>query len=736
MYQFQSEISILIVDDNMGDQILLEENLKATTLPLGEIIKVFTLTDAIALLNKRSFALIFLDLFLPDSNGLDTFVEINKKFPYLPIIIYSGSLDTNVSLNAISLGAQDFLIKGDQDEKLLEKSVRYSIERIKSMEALKASNERFNLVSKATNDMVWDWDLVTGHVYRNAEGWKKIFKNTTDIPINSDKVWEERLHPEDKIRSKKLLAEALKSDKDFYEAENRLQRDDGSYVYVYDRGYIIRNKEGKPTRLIGASQDITERKVAELQIIETNLKYQAVIDSPMNGFVLSDKNGNIIDANETACKMFGFTKKELLLLNRKDILEINDPIFIEAMKTRNKIGIADAEVNGIRKNGEHFPMAFVSSRYINANGEERRSSLLTDITERKIAEKKVLVSEQRFKALVQNSGDLLGILDNEGNYLYVSPTSKKILGLEPEYFLGKSAFLFIHPDDIELMQAIFSQLETEKFIKTPPYRSKNAEGEWKWIESSITNLLEEEGINGIVVNSRDISEKKLAEDEAAQEKIIKQKEITEAVITAQESERSEIGRELHDNINQLLGATRLYIDMGKRDEKNKISYLSSASTYTLTAIEEIRKLSKTLITPLIKTIGLRESIEDIIEDITAVHSVKIKLVKDAFDEDLLNEKFKLNIFRIVQEQINNTLKHAKARNIKITIQQSEVNVFISIEDDGVGFDTTERKKGIGISNIISRAELYEGILTIQSSPGKGCKVSIDFPLSKLLLSQQ
>ena len=136
MDQQQSSISILIIEDNIGDQVLLEENLKSTSLNISDITIVSTLADAFRLLDQQSFSLIFLDLFLPDSAGLESFTELVKSFSKIPVIISSGLSDTGVALNAISLGAQDFLIKGDYDFKLLEKTVRYSIERKKNREII------------------------------------------------------------------------------------------------------------------------------------------------------------------------------------------------------------------------------------------------------------------------------------------------------------------------------------------------------------------------------------------------------------------------------------------------------------------------------------------------------------------------------------------------------------------------------------------------------------------------
>src|SRR5215212_6875020 len=194
MDQSQTSISILIIEDNAGDQILLEENLKSTQLLISEITIVPTLAEAFSLLNQQSFSLIFLDLFLPDSAGLESFTELVKTYSKIPVIISSGLSDTEIAVNAISLGAQDFLIKSDYDNKLLEKTVRYSIERKKNLELIEENIERHNTISKATNDIIWDWDLVTNKVLWRGIGLNNYLpENITEKDI-ADDFWVKGLH--------------------------------------------------------------------------------------------------------------------------------------------------------------------------------------------------------------------------------------------------------------------------------------------------------------------------------------------------------------------------------------------------------------------------------------------------------------------------------------------------------------------------------------------------------------
>jgi PAS domain S-box-containing protein len=117
-------------------------------------------------------------------------------------------------------------------------------------------------------------------------------------------------------------------------------------------------------------------------------------------------------------------------------------------------------------------------------------------------------SELRFKTLVQEGSDLIRILDQKGNFLYVSPASKSILGFEPEYFIGKHTLDFIHPDDRGKKAECLKKINTEKKVTVDAIRYINGKGEWQWMESVLTNMLDNPAIKGIVANSRDVTEEK------------------------------------------------------------------------------------------------------------------------------------------------------------------------------------------------------------------------------------
>jgi signal transduction histidine kinase len=226
----------------------------------------------------------------------------------------------------------------------------------------------------------------------------------------------------------------------------------------------------------------------------------------------------------------------------------------------------------------------------------------------------------------------------------------------------------------------------------------------------------------IIIN--DVTERIRLEKELALQQRLKQQQITEVVLGAQEQERFELGQELHDNINQILATSKLYLDVAIEEREPRIELLVKSRNNISMAIEEIRRLSKELITPSLNDLGLVQSIQELIRSIQMVKKMKIRLAISGLDESALLPEQKINVYRIIQEQLNNILKHAQASSVIIELTREEEQIRLLLADDGKGFDPRMRRNGVGISNIISRAELYNGRVEIDSAPGKGCRLEV------------
>jgi signal transduction histidine kinase len=236
----------------------------------------------------------------------------------------------------------------------------------------------------------------------------------------------------------------------------------------------------------------------------------------------------------------------------------------------------------------------------------------------------------------------------------------------------------------------------------------------------------EKEIFGFVLACTDITERKLLENQLERERMEKQLEITNAVINAEENERQEIGRELHDNIQQILASARLFLSMVKKNDisESGYSYLQQTDQMILSSINEIRNLSHSMITPFMEKTTLKEAIEKVVFNTTSTSGIKINMEVVGLNEEKLSEKLRLTAYRIIQEQFNNILKYAKATKVLLKIVQDYERLTLTIQDNGIGFDMSKKPAGIGLMNIKTRASLFNGEVTIRSSPGQGFELFV------------
>jgi len=351
------------------------------------------------------------------------------------------------------------------------------------------------------------------------------------------------------------------------------------------------------------------------------------------------------------------------------------------------------------------------------------SCFARDLTEEKLTEQKLRRSEIWFRSLIEKGTDIIVVLNNEGRIAYASPSIEHYFGIADAESFGQSAFEYIHPEDLPRLAETFMEVLSSPgkpiFIQS---RAQSREGKPIWVEGTVTNLLGVEGINGVVCNFKDVTERKEME-----------KKILQASIDAQEREREEIGRELHDNVNQILTTARLYLDCIHETTSDQGAgarhshIIRRSSEIITTAIEEIRKLSRSMTHSFDKEIGLKLSIEDLLAGIRLLpEGIRVSFDFSLPGERLLDDKLKTTIFRIVQEQLNNVLKHAAATAIHVSLWEEGTLLLLRITDNGKGFDTRKKREGIGINNITSRAGLFNGQVAIESAPGKGCSLSVTF----------
>ncbi len=202
-------------------------------------------------------------------------------------------------------------------------------------------------------------------------------------------------------------------------------------------------------------------------------------------------------------------------------------------------------------------------------------------------------------------------------------------------------------------------------------------------------------------------------------------EIADAVIKALEKSKTEVGIELHDNIGQLLTGVRIFVSLAQ-DVNHSNNNLMEADKLLMETIKELRSLSHTLTAPDFKEVSLGKVLHKFIEQNRAAANLSINAVWNNEELDIISQKLALNIYRIIQEQFNNIIKHAKAKQIELSLKKYKDQILLEIKDDGIGFNMPDIKEGIGLTNIKTRVALFNGVAQINAVPGKGCALKLSF----------
>lgn len=504
-------------------------------------------------------------------------------------------------------------------------------------------------------------------------------------------------------------------------------------------------------------RDISSKKRSELQlkkfneelemqvraktaeILENSKRARSIIEQASDAIMITDATGNFLEVNTALSKKFGYTQDELTRMNINQLIDPqqleNDPIQFEkllaghAIFRERRMMHKDGHIIEVEANVKMLP-------------DKTMLAIARDITGRKKAEEekervRYLLNE-RVKELttLYRCSQILQSEDNDLEHML-----KEIVNILPGgwQFTGITVACItighLKVCSTGYRKGVHTQIASFATPDKGPGTIEVAYLEEQQHAFEDVFLSEERDLLNMVAEMIRISLArkheaillKKSEAELTEQKVEAQKMITRAVLKAEENERNKIGQELHDNVNQILASIKLFLTIiEKKGIDAGMELVQNASNLIEEAIQEIRLLSKRYVTPL-KEINLEDSIQSLLDNLSDNTEIKASFIVNNYEQSI-EDDLKLNVYRVVQEQINNIVKHAQASNIEVTLNADYEFLYLSVQDDGNGFDITQRRKGIGISNMMNRIESYNGNLTIESSPGKGCRMEIKIPL--------
>lgn len=425
--------------------------------------------------------------------------------------------------------------------------VRGISERKRVDEALRASQERFELAACATNDGIWDWDILTGEQYWSARHCELIGLEPVAV-IHTYEAWILLVHPDDADRVHHATCRHLETCAP-YDIEMRVRMKDGGYRWFRDRGQAVWDSTGRPVRMVGSISDVTERRDAEqalrnahaeleqrvvertAQLAQTNCSLQEeiaerkrvedrlqrtqyAVDHASDQILLIAPDGHFLDVNEAACRRLGYTKQELLTMS---VMDINPDHPQEAWTRRwaqsQQVGQLRIETRHRSKSGEIYPVE-VTANHLVRQGDEINCAIVRDISERKRSEAALLESEERFSKAFNESAIGMAIVDPDGRWLQVNAALCKIVGYSKAELEASTFLAITHPGDLEenLRQAqlvLSGTLRAYQMEKR--YIHKN--GSIVWVVLNVSLVRNSDGTPKYFISQiQDITERKQIED--------------------------------------------------------------------------------------------------------------------------------------------------------------------------------------------------------------------------------
>jgi PAS domain S-box-containing protein len=505
-------------------------------------------------------------------------------------------------------------------------------------------------------------------------------------------------------------------------------------VQGVDRTFLFnkapyRDHRGEVAGVIGIGRDITERKRAEERLQEAEKRYRSIFENAAEGIFQSTLDGRLLTANPALARIAGYESPEEFIASVTDVgqqIYASPEERVEFVSRMRLHGVVvDYEHQGRRKDGSLTWVSTSARAVRGTNGDligfEGR---VMDITERKQAEEALVQAKERFHSLVLHSSDINTILAADGTVVYQSPALERILGYKPEELIGKDVFKYVHPEDLEQVLNEFENLlDNPGTHLMVTFRFRHKEGSWRYLEATGSNLLHDPGIEGLVFNSRDVTERR-------------------NLYENQQRFLANAAHQLKTPITTIVGAAELLVTKKnlRADKKGQLlDHIFSES-------HRLQRLSDTLLRaakagrdrqePELEAVDLTEAARHAAARMAPLaegSGLSLRVEGDG-TRALADPEWLQEVLLIV---LGNAAKHSSsAREIRVRARQTA----ITVEDEGTGIGSDDLPhvferfyrgdggtEGFGLGLSIGR-ELVErmgGTITIDSTEGKGTRVRIE-----------
>ncbi|MCG2613118.1 PAS domain S-box protein [Terrimonas sp. NA20] len=477
-------------------------------------------------------------------------------------------------------------------------------------------------------------------------------------------------------------------------------------------------------------RDITEKKRAAQEITEARDLADKLIDSLPGVFYFYDQQGNFIKWNKQFEIVTGYSSEEIARMHPADFFPEDEREYItnRIMGVFEK-GMNDAEAHFISREGYKIPYYFKAVKLV-YEGEPCLLGTGIDITEIKKAEEKLRNSEQKYKLLFESNPLPMWMLSlPEYHITEVNTAALTQYGYTRSEFMALDIFNLRPDEDIERLKANTNR-QFRGIYYAGTWRHKKKDGTILFVDI-VTHDIYYEGKPTRLVLANEVTEQHLAE-ERLKDAYEQTRKLTDHLQTVREEERMHIAREIHDELGQLLTVLKMDVSWLNRKLQPTTEPIQAKLKDLLslidTTVKKVRHISSELRPSLLDDLGLVAALEWHIEEFQKRSGIELESNLPA-TELALPEPVKIGLFRILQESLTNVARHSGAERVIVTLLQKENTLFLTIEDNGKGFDAeSSNKKTLGLLGMKERTLMIGGEYKITGIPGKGTIVDVSVPV--------
>jgi len=574
------------------------------------------------------------------------------------------------------------------------------------------------------------WDAVANRVTWSDE-LHRIYGVAPAEFTGSFEAFLAYVHPDDRAEVQAAIQRAVQEGQPFRMRE-RIIRPDGEVRTLNSIGEVVLDLSGQVVELMGVCRDITEEERAEQAL--ANLA--AIVESSDDAIISEDFSGVIKTWNQGAERLFGYSAAEVIGRSVSILFPVDRQMEAAQIQERIQRGerLEHYETVRLTKDGRLVDVSVQYSPLRDSKGEVIGSSrIVRDISERRAAEAQVRRSAVLLARAEQIARTGSFHRDLIRNHVTWSDEMCRIWGRKPP--ADGSGFdgvlSHVHPDDRAEAKAVFTRALQDGQPFQFRSRILRPDGEVRVIGTIGEPARDATGrVVEIQGACRDITEEVKAEGVL--------QDMAGKLISAQEEERSRIGRELHDHLTQRAGLLAIKLDELRTDpsicDVAFFDRLTELSNHVNSLTNDIHSLSHRLHSSTLEYLGLVPALENLVAEFSRLADFRIEVSLDPLQARLPAD-LALCLFRIAEESLNNCAAHSRVKAARLTLAANEQGIRLTVEDMGVGFDpaTLNGRSGLGLISMRERLRLVQGSIRIGSAPGRGTRIEAWIPSRSLLL---